>query len=428
MNKTNLALGTSVRKEHPNRKTPVALIIDDATPCVNPLWFKRYHLDPTVSSKHAPSIPIRFMREFSHWAKEADIAGAFTVLPFPAGLGRIDQGLRGYDEAELKQWLCIARDLLVPRFDIHPKALSNTLAVTLSDMSLNADISEHHWLAGQDEQTLALYLATAMDILRAAGLPSTGTTKPCDLEIDASVLARSVLAAEETINGRSVTHAFIEQDEAASYVPSRMLFCDPSKSQAVVGIWAGNQDYLWATQEFERTESSQSPERLADLYVTADGTGGRFVELFNGKGPVVLRTHYQSLYSNGTHLGLETMKVVVQRINRLFGDQIEWVSLSAMAQRFVVEERAKLEVTVEEKSVGITVESAYEADVLTFTVALPWRAEAVPVVSVDGNELVAVDDERQLRAGAFLSRGSALTISMPVIGAQQHLVTIADAF
>ncbi|MFX5484694.1 hypothetical protein ABTD53_19470, partial [Acinetobacter baumannii] len=83
----------------------------------------------------------------------------------------IDQGLRGYDEAELKQWLCIARDLLVPRFDIHPKALSNTLAVTLSDMSLNADISEHHWLAGQDEQTLALYLATAMDILRAAGLP-----------------------------------------------------------------------------------------------------------------------------------------------------------------------------------------------------------------------------------------------------------------
>jgi len=128
---------------------------------------------PAFPSLHARVVAV---------AHKAGIAGAFTVLPFPAGLGRIDQNLRGYDECELKEWLNIARELLVPRFDIHPKALSSTLAVKLSDMSLLKNISEHAFLSGQDEQTLAIYLATASDILRkqvcpAPAQPSRTTSK-----------------------------------------------------------------------------------------------------------------------------------------------------------------------------------------------------------------------------------------------------------
>ena len=410
----NNSLGTSIKTEHANRRTPVALIVDDATPCVNPLWFQRYHLDPPIVSKHAPSIPLRFMREWSRWAQNSGIAGAFTVLPFPAGLGRIDQNLRGYDEGELREWLNIARESLVPKFDIHPKALSSTLAVKLSDMSLVSDITEHSWLSGQDEQTLALYLATAMDILRKAGLPSTGTTKPYDLDIDSGLLARAALAAEHTVNNRSITHTLIEQDETATYVPPRLLFCDEEKSQAVVGIWSGNQDHLWNTQEFERPESGFDPEKLADLYITADGTRGRAVELLQGQGPVVLRTHYQSLFSNGTKLGLETMKIVVQRLNDNFGRQIEWVSLSTLASRFMVAEKAKFEVTADERSVRISVQSAYEADVATFTVVLPWRLQKLPSMTLDGVALTAVNAEYNLKAGTFLARGSTVTVSIPV--------------
>ena len=208
-------------------------------------------------------------------------------------------------------------------------------------MSLLPGISEHLWLATQDEQSLALYLATAMDILKAAGLPSTGTAKPWDLEIDADLLARAVLAAEKTVNNRSVTHAVIEQDETATFVPARMLICNETAGQAVVGIWTGNQDHLWVTQEFERPESGQNPTKLADLYINADGTKGRIVELLQGNGPVVLKTHYQSLYSNGTELGLETMQVVVERLQKIFGNQIEWMPLSTIASRFVVAETAK---------------------------------------------------------------------------------------
>jgi hypothetical protein len=419
-------LGTSIKREHPNRRTPIALVVDDATPCVNPLWFHHYHLDPRVSSKHAPSIPLRFMREWSTWANEAGIAGAFTVLPFPAGLGRIDQSLRGYDECELKEWLNIARELLVPRFDIHPKALSNTLAVKLSDMSLLTDISEHAFLSGQDEQTLAVYLATAMDILRKAGLPSTGTTKPYDLEINSGLLARAALAAEKTVNSRSITHTLIEQDETATYVPPRLLYCDDETSEAVIGIWAGNEDYLWRTQEFERPESGLNPERLADLYITADGTKGRAVELLQGSGPVVLRTHYQSLFSNGTKLGLETMKVVVHRLNEHFGRQIEWVSLSTLASRFVASEKAEFAFEADEKSVRISFSSFYEADVATFTVVLPWRLQKLPEVTCNGVALSAVNAEYNLKAGTFLARGSTVTISVPVSSGTGEVLLVAS--
>ena len=422
----NHTLGTSIRQEQANRRTPVALIVDDATPCVNPLWYQRYQLDPSLISKHAPSIPLRFMRQWSAWAEQAGIAGAFTVLPFPAGLGRIDQALRGFNEGELQEWLAIARRSLSPRFDIHPKALSSTLAVKLSDMSLHAGVSEHAWLSGQDEQTLALYLATAMGILRDAGLPSHGTTKPCDVGINADVLARAALAAEETINGRSVTHTVIEQDELASYVPARLLHCNDEKSQAVVGIWAGNQDYIWDTQLFERPESGQDPELLADRYITANGKSGRIVELLQGNGPVVLRTHYQSLFSNGLLLGLETMKVVVQRLEANFGDSIEWVSLSTLAARFLVAEKAKFGITSDENSVRVSIDCAYEADVMTFTVVLPWRLEQVPQVSYDGVALKAVSENSELTVGSFHALGSTITVSVPVSKGTTQVLSVSS--
>ena len=46
-------LATSIRKERANCRTPTALIVDDAAPCVNPRWFRNYHLDPRMVSKHA---------------------------------------------------------------------------------------------------------------------------------------------------------------------------------------------------------------------------------------------------------------------------------------------------------------------------------------------------------------------------------------
>jgi hypothetical protein len=108
------------------------------------------------------------------------------------------------------------------------------------------------------------------------------------------------------------------------------------------------------------------------------------------------------------------MKVVVQRLQEHFGNQIEWVPLSTIASRFVAEERAKFEIAADEKSVRVSISSPFDADVITFTVTLPWRLEAPPNVMFGDTKLTAVENEAELRAGTFLSRGAAVTVSLPV--------------
>jgi hypothetical protein len=49
----------------------------------------------------------------------------------------------------------------------------------------------------------------------------------------------------------------------------------------------------------------------------------------------VLLTHWQSLYTQGTGLGLEGLAALAERIQKVFGHRMEWISCSERAQRFV---------------------------------------------------------------------------------------------
>jgi len=46
-------------------------------------------------------------------------------------------------------------------------------------------------------------------------------------------------------------------------------------------------------------------------------------------------THWQSLYTQGTELGLEELTVLAERIQKVFGSSFEWVKCSEMARRYV---------------------------------------------------------------------------------------------
>ena len=58
-------------------------------------------------------------------------------------------------------------------------------------------------------------------------------------------------------------------------------------------------------------------------------------ELVESDHPVVLVTHWQSLYTQGTGLGLEGLGALAERIRKVFGDRLEWVSCSELARRHV---------------------------------------------------------------------------------------------
>ena len=399
--------------EFPNLKRPIALIVDDPAPCINPLWYFRHQVDGQPKPAEERTIPLDFMEAWCEFIGEAQIKGDFTVLPYPAGLGRIDQGLDGFDRAEVAAWVELARRHVAPQFDIHCEILTHTNALDLSSGSL-LPISEHGWTELQDEFVLADYFASAMQILKDSGLPNYGLTQPCTYSGDESMYARAILAAEKRVNNRKVTHNLLHMDSASRNVPPRITHCDPEAGEAVVSVWAATGDYIWGTQEHGTERASMTPQQIADLYLTEDGSGGRLADLMRGTSPIVLITHWQSLYSNGTRLGLQTYKEVVRRIQDLWGDRATWCKISELTERYLVGRTATIVSAATRDHVSVNVTSPFTSDVLTFSVPMPWPLFEAPTLRLDGVPIEGVTRQSDLKADSSWMDGSTVVVSLGV--------------
>ena len=73
-----------------------------------------------------------------------------------------------------------------------------------------------------------------------------------------------------------------------------------------------------------------------DKVLSADGRTGRIRQLIDSGYPVILLTHWQSLYTQGTGLGLEGLTALAERIQKVFGNNIEWVTMTEMARRSTI--------------------------------------------------------------------------------------------
>ena len=71
-----------------------------------------------------------------------------------------------------------------------------------------------------------------------------------------------------------------------------------------------------------------------DRLVSPDGKTGRIRQLIDTGFPVVIVTHWQSLYTQGTGLGLEGLSILAERIQKVFGTSFEWVTCFEMARRY----------------------------------------------------------------------------------------------
>ena len=129
--------------EHPNLRAAIALIVDDPAPCINPLWYFRHQVDGQAEPVYARTISLGFMQDWCRWIQETGIRGDFTVLPYPAGLGRVDDRLEGYDTGEMREWMALARQAVAPQFDIHCEILTHTNALDLKTWQM-LPISEHN--------------------------------------------------------------------------------------------------------------------------------------------------------------------------------------------------------------------------------------------------------------------------------------------
>ena len=152
--------GLTATVRNPLLRTPLALLIDDSCPVVNLgwHWIKARHdwrmrLHPGTEPSGwerlhdklgtmASTVPADFAREWGEWCGEQGIRGKFSMVPFPAGVGRIDQNFPGHPERELREWLRVTREIIQPNFDITPEILTHTRVVDIKTWKLT-DAWEH---------------------------------------------------------------------------------------------------------------------------------------------------------------------------------------------------------------------------------------------------------------------------------------------
>jgi hypothetical protein len=105
---------------------------------------------------------------------------------------------------------------------------------------------------------------------------------------------------------------------------------------------------------------------------------------------------------------------VVRRIESLWGRQVEWCKLSELTERYLVSQTAQVSSEATRERVRIAIRSPFAADVLTFSIPMPWPLFQQPSVRLDGRALEEPVAADELRAGTWCRDGSVVTVSVKV--------------
>jgi hypothetical protein len=313
-------------------KTPISLIIDDGSP-VDPMFYER----PGYETPFL--VPLDFTRQVADTFDRFDLRGKFTVIPMPSCLGRIDQSLQRVPPDHLAGFLKLVRDRIAPRFDITPEFLTHLRAYDLKTRQYR-HIYEDVWISGAPPEEVVEYFVLAFQILNNIGLPATGITSPWVSGIDVEKkYARALADAQWRVFQRTLTWYFLHMSDLGP--PRRCsVECEvPERGQAVVSVPANAPDIFWCMDQPAQDERLAFIRRGIDRLVSPDGRTGRIRQLIESGAPVVLLTHWQSLYTQGTALGLEGLRTLAERITEVFGSSIEWVPCSELARRYLLSVR-----------------------------------------------------------------------------------------
>jgi hypothetical protein len=315
---------------------PIALIVDDPCPGLHMYRFHALRRDPmALTTDGRPllkSIPNELLERFCDLAEELDLRGKFSIVPRPAAAGSINSAIEGVPVEEMGAWLDLARRRVAPRFDITPEMITHDWAIDLATMAPLAE-NEHDWSQRQTVETLRPYIAFALGELKQAGFDATGVTSPWAFGIEVEDdYARAVLEAEEQVFGRRETWYFLRSSDAVDARAKVMILeTDASgRRRSCVSVFATCRDLIWQTMDTTRTDAEYI-SGVADLYLTADGRAGRIQELLDGGGEIVLCTHWQSLFSNGSMTGLRVLGEIGRRVRDLPAGAVQWTKCSDLA-------------------------------------------------------------------------------------------------
>ncbi len=309
-------------------KTPFSLIIDDGSP-VDPLFYE-------IPGYETPFlVPADFVTRAADTFDRFNLRGKFTLIPMPSCLGRIDQSLKRVPPDHLTGFLKIVRERFAPRFDITPEFLTHLRAYDLK-IGQYQHIFEDVWISKAPLEEIVEYFVLAFTILKNVGLEATGITSPWVSGIDVEKkYAQALAEAQWKVFERKLTWYFLHATSDGQPLPCSVEYEDRARGQTVVSVPANTGDIFWSMELPSRQERWRFIQEGINRLISPDGRTGRIRQIMDAGRPVVLVTHWQSLYTEGTGLGLEGLAALAERIQTVFGDTFEWVTCSEMARRLV---------------------------------------------------------------------------------------------
>lgn len=389
----------TIKVLNPRARVPVSIIIDDSTCLVNLNKFAipqfaaanpgRYDHYPWKS--WPDEIPDDFVRKFADWATENGLKGKYSIVPYPACVGRLDRQIPGWTQKELQGSIDLVRERIMPNWDIHPEMVTHTRIIDTKTGHPFPEMSPKFmenwkWCGGRSVDEIADYMSYALTILKNIGLPSEGVTTPGGFGSDARPqLAQATFEACRDVFQTEIPHYFRDLydkgEQSVAPIVQNATGLDTDDPRCVVhilgctGDWTGGWDCI--------------TPKGADAFITEDGKRGRMVEVIQRGEPAIIVCHWTGIYWNGLEIGFEIFREVVKRLHATF-DHLHWMKLSEISRYWAAKELTRIEFDAAKRVVALRAPFACEE----FTLSLPLT-EAAP------QGLIQVDSRLQLKPGTW---------------------------
>ena len=401
---------------NPQGRVPLSFFIDDSTCLVNmghfcmPQFAEAW---PTRDIYKKPwktwprEIPDAFVREFGEWCAEHGVKGKFSIVPYPACVGRLDLELPGWPRRELLESLKLVREVMLPNWDIHPEMITHTRVLDLATGHPVPEISsatmENSYPQGKKSvDELAAYLAYALRILKNCEIPCEGITTPggfgsavkAELPVAVGQAVREVYGAELPNYFKYVADAKESTQPRLEAVEGR----DSDQPRAVISAWAGTGDW------FGSWDGDGNPD--GSRYASADASSGRLVELIERGDPAIMLCHWPGLYTQGTKKGFQECQQAILALEGRYRDRTIWMKIGELARYWAAKELTRIE-----RAAG-KINLTAPLSCPRFTVRARATGPARPEISHKGAPIAIaeVSAQRDLRPGAWLRQAETVTV------------------
>ena len=405
---------------NPLLRTPLSLIVDDSCPVVNLTYYwihqrhawkarhqpnippERWEGDAIQLKKIPPTIPSDFAWEWAEWCWENGVKGKFSLIPYPAGVGRVDEGFPDFPTHEYQVWLRIYRELIWPSFDLTPEMLTHTAVVDLDTFSLTEAWEQVEWVDPPVDDRLTDYIITAMEMLDNVGIPCEGVTSPGAFgKRQEAAYAKAVLTASQHVNNnpRPFYFLWLKHDELPD-VP--IWYPEKEKGVAIASIVSCAGDWFGGWTGYDLGD--------ADRFITEDLQGGRLPPILEKELPCVLVGHWPGFYFNGEKSGFEVLKTVKARLDAYDpdGTRTLWMKNSEIGHYWMARELTDIEVLERDPSCppdkggrGVKLSTQFPTANFTLSLDTPVRH-----IQVNGWDLREVRSRHDFQRDTFLIEGN----------------------